>query len=90
MLQISAVVVCPDGWRLLGRRCYRFYDNQEYTQPEADAKCARVGAHLAVLNTEEEIALLRAFLSVQYNNSDKYFWIGMKAPKFGKYNIRVS
>ena len=89
MLQVGAVVVCPEEWILLGRQCYKFHPDTPNNYATAEAQCAQEESHLAVVDTQEEIALLRAFLDTEYGVSSLQFWIGLKKATAIEGKVRV-
>ncbi|XP_071814268.1 secretory phospholipase A2 receptor-like [Apostichopus japonicus] len=50
---------CPDGWTLLNGHCYIYADGLKHSWDEANVWCYLRGAHLVVLETEQEMIDLR-------------------------------
>ncbi|NWX19669.1 CL17A protein, partial [Aegotheles bennettii] len=73
MRKLSGILcmTCPAGWEQFAKTCYFF---SAATKPWVAAKefCATVGAHLAIVDTEQE----NKFLANHIMN-DRVFWLGM-------------
>ncbi|KAJ1172762.1 hypothetical protein NDU88_004604 [Pleurodeles waltl] len=65
----SICVSCPSGWRWFRKACY-FFSSTDRTWESAKQFCLNHGAHLVIINDQEE----QTFLGKNLNN--KVHWIG--------------
>ncbi|XP_078513358.1 C-type lectin domain family 17, member A-like isoform X1 [Lissotriton helveticus] len=65
----SICVSCPSGWRWFRKACY-YFSSTDHTWESAKEFCLNYGAHLVIVNDQEE----QAFLDKNRNN--KVHWIG--------------
>uniref|UniRef100_A0A672F9D2 C-type lectin domain-containing protein n=1 Tax=Salarias fasciatus TaxID=181472 RepID=A0A672F9D2_SALFA len=74
--------ICPDGWQSFSGSCYWTVSNRNMmtTWPEAFTKCSDLGAHLLIIDSQEE----KEFLSTYSKGTNK--WIGLKHNPTGRYS----
>ncbi|XP_076697724.1 C-type lectin domain family 6 member A-like isoform X5 [Callospermophilus lateralis] len=66
---------CPSTWKPFGSSCYLISTEQHFWA-KSEEKCAEMGAHLVVINTEAE----QNFIIQQLNETFSYF-LGLSDPQ---------
>ncbi|XP_063997706.1 hepatic lectin-like [Pogoniulus pusillus] len=63
---------CSGGWKLFGKSCYSF-SSQAMSWQDAKETCTDLGAHLVIVDSEEE----QTFLVENINSSSSSYWLGV-------------
>ncbi|CAI5447256.1 unnamed protein product [Caenorhabditis angaria] len=72
----SPTVCQPDDVKL-NKRCYSFIEN-ELSQKEAKAECAKIGKTLAVFDTLSQMNFITSYAQSQFETTVGSFWIGLE------------
>ncbi|XP_029941424.1 macrophage mannose receptor 1-like [Salarias fasciatus] len=71
--------ICPDGWQSFSGSCYWMVSNRNMmtTWPEAFTKCSDLGAHLLIINSQEEQFYINSYLPHLNYKDIPDMWIGL-------------
>ncbi|CAI5447255.1 unnamed protein product [Caenorhabditis angaria] len=69
--------VCQSNDVKLNNRCYSF-NNNELSQEDAKAECAKIGKTLAVFDTLSQINFITSYAQSQFQTTFGNFWIGLQ------------
>ncbi|KAJ8920834.1 hypothetical protein NQ315_015626, partial [Exocentrus adspersus] len=73
---VTTKYVCPEGFHLVGRKCYHFGTN-EVTWHDSHFFCITLNSTLAIVDSQKEMTLLRHYLNKTITDLGKYErWIG--------------
>jgi len=75
--QENELFQCPEGWKLLGLHCYKFFEVQHSWEKAADL-CKRYGSDLVVVESYQQNNISERLAQQQLSSQpDAAFWLGL-------------